>query len=343
MLILVVVLSSGPSWSHANPITFEFTGTVTEVTLFGNDPFAGSVVPGAPITGRYTFDATARPDIDPAPEVSYYDFRGSSFSFLPTIAGHRIDSQLDFIRVIDNLVDGDAFSDFYQAFGFGTLDGQLFSVGLTLFDRATSAPMVISNTVLPVAPPNINAFSSRSFTFFLPGRIFVTGTVDSLGLALVPFRLFSASVEIRRGPLDTDDAVEIAAMFALGADSNGIDPLAEEVSLQIGSLFHAVIPPGSFALRAVKTQRVTEFRFENVSGTTAVEAKIIPLSTDIFAFKAEIKGLNLAQSINPISVGLTIGNDGGNTIASAEVGAVPASELRPNVAAYPTRRSGHAH
>src|SRR5262249_48801669 len=316
----LIVSILGRSTCYADPITFEFTGTVTEVTLFGSDPFAGTVSPGTTVTGSYTFDATARSDIDPSPEVAYYDFGGSAFPFVSRIGTHRIESPLGFIRVIDNAADDTGFTDAYQAFGFGAMDGQLFSVGLTLLDHATPAPIVISNTLLPVVPPNIRAFSSRSFSFFLTDRIFVTGALDSLRLAIVPFRVFSASVEMKRGPLDADDALEIAAIFALGADSNGIDPLAEDLRRQVGSLFQAVIPSCSFELKAAKEKRPTEFRVQSVSGPIALEAKITPLGTDFFAFKAEIKGLNLAEAVGSISVALTIGNDGGSTTGSADVG-----------------------
>jgi hypothetical protein len=55
----------------------------------------------------------------------------------------------------------------------------------------------------------------------------------------VPFATSFAKLEISRKGFDLNES------FTLGAHSNGIDPAAEDVTLQIGT-FSVTIPAGSF-------------------------------------------------------------------------------------------------
>src|SRR5262245_3515003 len=52
--------------------------------------------------------------------------------------------------------------------------------------------------------------------------------------SFVDFAAFMARGEVPRGPSANDDEFEVKATFTLGAGSNGISPVGEEVSLQVG-------------------------------------------------------------------------------------------------------------
>jgi hypothetical protein len=56
---------------------------------------------------------------------------------------------------------------------------------------------------------------------------------------LVPFAAFFAKLEISRKGFDLNEA------FTLAANSNGINPVTEDVTLQIAT-FSVTIPAGSF-------------------------------------------------------------------------------------------------
>lgn len=129
---------------------------------------------------------------------------------------------------------------------------------------------------------------------------------------LVPFATFAAKVEIELGPLANEDEFEVKAAFTLGAGSNGIAPLAEDVSLEVGT-FSATIPAGSLT-----QDEKGRFKFEGVIGGVALEAQIRPLGGGAFEFKAEGEGADLTGTANPVEVGLAIGSDVGAATVTAE-------------------------
>lgn len=145
----------------------------------------------------------------------------------------------------------------------------------------------------------------------------------------VPFAAFNLKVEIELGPLASDDEFEVKATLTLGASSNGIAPLTEAVTIQVGS-FSATIPAGSFKLEPAKPAtprnlaKPEQLTFEGVINGVALEAKITPrdaltiAGAKTFEFKAEGQGLNLIGTVNPVTVGLTIGNDEGSAAVTAE-------------------------
>jgi hypothetical protein len=122
---------------------------------------------------------------------------------------------------------------------------------------------------------------------------------------LVPFASSFAKLEIAKHHFDLKES------FALGANSNGINLLAENVTLQIGT-FSVRIPPGSF--KQIPDGR---FAFEGVINGVSLEVQIVPLGNNIFTFKAEGKGVNLTGLTNSVTVVLTIGDDTGSTAVTA--------------------------
>jgi len=123
----------------------------------------------------------------------------------------------------------------------------------------------------------------------------------------VPFGALSARVEIEH-----DDAFEVRAAFTLGASSNGISPLTEDVKLRVGT-FSVTIPAGSFTQHGGR-----QFKFEGVIGGVTLEVEIEDLGGGSFELKAEGEGANLTGTVNPVTVALTIGDDVGTTTITAE-------------------------
>jgi hypothetical protein len=120
------------------------------------------------------------------------------------------------------------------------------------------------------------------------------------------FSAFSAKLDVFRKGFDEK------SIFALGADSQGIDPAIQAVTLQIGT-YSALIPPKSFH-RNSKGAYVFEGRISGVK----LEIKITPLGQNRFAFKAEGTGVNLTELTDPVTVTLTIGNNTGVTTTVAD-------------------------
>jgi hypothetical protein len=122
----------------------------------------------------------------------------------------------------------------------------------------------------------------------------------------VPFAMSFAKLEISVRGFDLKES------FTLGTNSNGINPVTEDVTLQIGT-FSVTIPAGSF-----KQNPNGRFVFDGVSNGVSLEVQIVPLGNNIFTFKAEVTRVDLTGLANPVSVVLTIGNDSGSTAVTAQ-------------------------
>jgi hypothetical protein len=122
----------------------------------------------------------------------------------------------------------------------------------------------------------------------------------------VPFASSFAKLEIAKHRFDLKES------FTLGANSNGINPLTENVTLQIGT-FSVTIPAGSF-----KQIPHGRFDFKGVINDVKLKAQIVPLGNNIFTFNAEGKGGDLTGLTNPVTVVLTIGINSGSTAVTAQ-------------------------
>ena len=144
-----------------------------------------------------------------------------------------------------------------------------------------------------------------------PGSPFATGD-GAISVAITPEIPFAASfakleIEARHRP-----GFELKEFFTLGTNSNGINPVTENVTLQIGT-FSVTIPAGSF-----EQDPNRRFEFEGVINDVSLEVQIVPLGNNIFTFKADGKGVDLTGLSNPVTVGLSIGIDSGSTAVRAE-------------------------
>jgi 6-phosphogluconolactonase (cycloisomerase 2 family) len=122
----------------------------------------------------------------------------------------------------------------------------------------------------------------------------------------VPFASSFAKLEIAKKGFDLNES------FTLGANSNGIDPVTENVTLQIGT-FSVTIPGGSFKLNPNGS-----FAFQGVINGVNMQVLIIPLGNNIFTFNAQGTGVDLTGLTNPVTVVLTIGDDRGRTAVTAQ-------------------------
>ncbi|MGZ4955628.1 MAG: hypothetical protein ACXV8Q_10990 [Methylobacter sp.] len=101
--------------------------------------------------------------------------------------------------------------------------------------------------------------------------------------------------------------------FALGKDSNGINPTNEAVTLKVGNVT-MTIPPGSF-----HKNRLGQFNFVGEIDDRWIEI-LITSGSNRFGFQAAAYGVDFTGGVqNPVPVQLIIGNDSGNTSVKAIV------------------------
>jgi DNA-binding beta-propeller fold protein YncE len=157
---------------------------------------------------------------------------------------------------------------------------------------------------------NVSAYSIGAHGALTPvlGSPFAAGfSPSSVAITpLVPFATSFAKLEISAKGFDLNES------FTLGTTSNGINPVTEDVTLQIGT-FSVTIPAGSF-----ERKPNGRFDFKGVINEVKLKAQIVPLGNNIFTFNAEGKGVDLTGLTNPVTVVLTIGTDSGTTAVTAE-------------------------
>jgi hypothetical protein len=164
---------------RAGPITFQFTGTVTQVPV---DGLFGDIEAGQNISGNYTFESTSI-DGDPAdPAIgSYRSPSGDPYSFNVTVGSHSFSTNFLLGVGVFN-----AAQDQYTVLAEDGGATEMFSLFLQ-----NQNGTVFSNDVLPLSAPPLNVFSPSLVAFQLDvnlpdGEVQVDGTIDSLSSAAVP-------------------------------------------------------------------------------------------------------------------------------------------------------------
>lgn len=137
------------SLASADPITFNFTGTATQVPI---DDLGTGIQSGDAITGAFTFDSNA-PDLVPAPSTGSYLSTGPAFGMTATIGGITFSEsgQLD-IGILNSFVDQYAV----------TASSALLTIEFLLQDSSGS---IFASDALPLSPPLLAAFGQRDFHF----------------------------------------------------------------------------------------------------------------------------------------------------------------------------------
>ncbi|MEO5735004.1 MAG: hypothetical protein ABIN96_05645 [Rubrivivax sp.] len=145
----------------AAPVTFGFTGTVTD------DPFSISSF-GAPISGSFSFDSAA-PDGIANPANGSFASIGPGFGFSVMVHGTLYSSFGGLtVNTANNISSGDQY-------GVIASDA-LITLELFLQD---GTGLALTSDALPTLPPMLSAFAFRQFRLFSDDAEFL-GTVDTL-------------------------------------------------------------------------------------------------------------------------------------------------------------------
>ncbi|HUY20530.1 MAG TPA: choice-of-anchor Q domain-containing protein [Candidatus Binataceae bacterium] len=124
-----------------------------------------------------------------------------------------------------------------------------------------------------------------------------------------PFANFSGKLEVTV----STGSFDLNSSFTLGAGSDGIDPSAEDVTLQIGP-YSVTIPAGSFT-----QNKKGAYVYSGTIDGVALQLRINPAGGGSYTLQAEGSGASLDGIGNPVTVTLTIGNDAGSTQITAGI------------------------
>jgi hypothetical protein len=199
-LRLLLTLAAAGSWlaafpAGASPITFGWTGTITEIVIDAGPGPAGGVGVGSQVSGVYTFESTT-PDSEPLDyHGAYYD----TLSDIEVVMGTDTltipsPSNLTSINMI-NVRDGDW--DAYEMFamdttGTASMNSLPIPTAAVIVQAWDDSAVMLSSTLLPVTP---DFFDPDAYdTPFLIGVVRtpdvdqyqVHGEVDSLYLISAP-------------------------------------------------------------------------------------------------------------------------------------------------------------
>ena len=178
-------------------------------------------------------------------------------------------------------------------------DGDFHFYALTS-DTATGTRFYIDSSLVFSSPTQLNTTPMGTDTRFgrqlAPANEFFQGLINDVrvydvvltatevaavhaDVAGVPFAAFIPKVGMLLGPAVNDDKFDARGTFTLGAASNGIDPLNEHVTLQVGTFF-AVIPAGSFQVSENGT-----LEFEGVIAGVRLKVRITSRGGGNFDFR----------------------------------------------------------
>jgi YVTN family beta-propeller protein len=143
----------------------------------------------------------------------------------------------------------------------------------------------------------------------------VVGSAITVGKFPIAFGLFIQPVHVlsaftaRLTVYPNQPGFSINSNLTLGANSNGINPPTEQVTLRIGS-FKITIPAGSFVKAGPGY-----FTFVGVINGVSLTVLIRLTSGNNYIFGVIAKNVSLTVS-DPVTITLTIGADGGTTTAT---------------------------
>jgi hypothetical protein len=125
---------------------------------------------------------------------------------------------------------------------------------------------------------------------------------------MTAFSAFNATAQIGG---QSPGSFSLDGRFTLGTGSNGISPLTETVTLQLGT-YSVTLPPGSF-----KRGDDGRLVFRGLIDGVTLQIQIASLGANRHSFRAQGRGANLNGTTTPVTVVLTIGDDSGTTTAVA--------------------------
>jgi hypothetical protein len=169
------MLLTGGGAAHAGPITFGFTGTVSQDPLLDPlDPFFGSIAAGTQFSGTFTFESTT-PDGDASGSGGSYTSAGGTLSV--TIGGNLF-AATDLLNI--GVLNDAAGSDFYTVFAQDTSGADTFDLSLSLQDTDGT---VFGGALLPTDAPIFSTFELATLFFngFVAGnQVQIDGVLTSL-------------------------------------------------------------------------------------------------------------------------------------------------------------------
>ena len=162
----------GPA--HADTVTFNFSGSVTQVS----DQVFGDIAFGDAFQGTLSFDSSATDLVPEDPSIGSYAF-SSPFGMTLTIGSHDFQAtgSLD-IEVVNSFVDQ------YTAFATDQAGGLLMD--LFLLDTTGSA---LGDDHLPLGAPPLASFGERDLhldDFLCGGEIQLDGAIDVPSTQAIP-------------------------------------------------------------------------------------------------------------------------------------------------------------
>jgi len=176
VVLVTFCLTSEPA--TAGPITFNFTGTITQVpALDPASPFPDPIDLGTPFSGTYTFDSTASNDIVGDPSSGSYASPLGTFTL--DLGGLALSFTGLSVVTFDT-----SFFDFYGVVHSEnpTPDSP---TGVTISISLPDATgMALSSNALLLVPPSLAAFDVTNSFFFTDtidgNQVEVGGALDSL-------------------------------------------------------------------------------------------------------------------------------------------------------------------
>lgn len=166
-------LAGGPA--RANPITFQFSGTVTQVPV---DQVFGDISFGEAFNGTLSFDPTAADQVPADPSIGSYTFN-SPFGLTVDIGAHDFEATGSLnIEVVNSFVD--------QYTVLATDQTGALIMDLFLLDNTGSA---LGDDRLPPGGPSLASFGERDFhldDFLDSGEIQVEGEINAPSTQAVP-------------------------------------------------------------------------------------------------------------------------------------------------------------
>jgi parallel beta-helix repeat protein len=165
--------------AEAAPVTFAFTGAVTQTMFDPNDPSGGEITFGTGFSGSYTFESTAADRISSPSSGSYASPAGAPYGFAVNFGpGHDfVTSDALTVGVTNNVGGVDAYGALACFGGFSCPD---VTLGLFLEDFDSS---VFAGDALPLDTLMFEAFEVATFTLrgLIDGnQVEIIGNLDSL-------------------------------------------------------------------------------------------------------------------------------------------------------------------
>jgi hypothetical protein len=169
------MLLGGLVSAHAAVVTFQFSGTVTQVPI---DEVFGDIEFGEPLQGSFTFDTSAADLIPNDPSTGTYQWT-DPLGMTATIGSHQFAANgLLSISVLNSVVD--------QYTVLAETSAADITMELFLQDGTGT---VFNNDHLPTTPPALGSFAERDFhldAIFSSGEVQVDGQITTLGGTSVP-------------------------------------------------------------------------------------------------------------------------------------------------------------